>query len=150
MKKKDFMFFVDQKKLVTEEQFLTGKKIKELANIPSDKELFLVVPAFQDELIDDEKVVNFARPGVERFITRPKGCQEIIVNGQLKHYPQEMISYDDVVKIAFPKVIGNGEVGFTVTYSDGPEQNVEGIMVRGKSVFVKHLMKFNVTATHKS
>lgn len=144
---------VDNRPFETEKQFLTGLQIKERAGIPADNDLFLVVPGFKDELIDNDKIVNFARPGVERFVSRIKGGGiTLIVNASpVSHSnPATSISYDQVVVYAFPKALSTGDVGYTVTYCDGPTENPEGILVKGQTIFTKHHMRFDVTATHKS
>lgn len=50
--------------------------------------------------------------------------------------------------IAYPQ--HGSKYGFTVSYTDGPEQNPEGRMSKGTVVFVKHKMKFDVTPTKES
>jgi hypothetical protein len=151
MKDLNLRFTVDEHMFVAPGQFLTGKQIKEMAKIPADVDLFLVVRGYEDELIDDAKVVNMARPGVERFVARRRHEQEIIINGRLVKFPSHTISYEEVVRIAFPKpVTNNPEIGYTVVFAHGPEQNPKGILPPGAVVSVKHNMKFDVTPTHKS
>lgn len=144
---------VDNQPFETEEQFLTGIQIKECAGVPAENELFLVVPGFEDELIENDKRVNLARPGIERFVSRKPGSGiTLIINATpVSHSsPATSVSYEQIVAYAFPKAISQGEVGYTVTYCDGPSNNPEGIMVKGQKVFTKHHMRFDVTATHKS
>jgi hypothetical protein len=146
-------FSVDNHEFETESQFLSGRQIKDMANVPLEYDLFLVVPEFDDELINNDGRVNFARPGVERFITRPHGSGiTIIVNGVPCSHTgvATSISYEQVVGYAFPNAQFNSNFGYTVTYSYGPKENVEGILVKGKSVYTKNNMRFDVTATHKS
>lgn len=149
MMKKKFLFSVDGRPYSTEHQFLIGEQIKRMAGVPVEFELFLVIPHFQDELIEDNKTVNFARPGVERFESRrPQAIVEIIVNGIRVPFDRPKISFEELVHIAYPHP-GN-KYGFTVSYTDGPEQNPEGRMSKGTVVFVKHKMKFDVTPTKES
>lgn len=144
---------VDNHPFEIEEQFLTGLQIKERAGVPVENDLFLVVPGYQDELIENEQTVNFARPGVERFVSRKKGTGiTLIVNGApVSHTaPATRVTYEQIVKYAFPSRGDEGKVAYTVTYCDGPAQNEEGILVSGSSVFTKSHMRFDVTPTHKS
>ena len=53
----------------TDQQFLLGEDIKRLAHVPSEFDLYLVIPGFQDELIENGTRVNMARPGIERFVS---------------------------------------------------------------------------------
>lgn len=143
-------FSVDNQPLATDQQFLTGEEIKKMAHVPLTFDLYLVIPEFEDELIENDKVVNMARPGIERFISRkPKFGITIIVNAEQKIIENDKVSYDEIVHIAFPSITGTN-LGFTVSYSHGPEQNVGGLMSKGSIVFIKQNMVFDVTATHKS
>ncbi len=146
-------FSVDNRQYEIGEQFLTGLQIKELAQVPADHDLFLVVPGFDDELIRNEERVNMARPGIERFVSRKHGSGiTLIVNGvPVSHSnPATTVDYDRVVKYAFPNAAYSPTVGYTVMYSSGPTQNPEGILVKGSSVATKSHMRFDVTATHRS
>lgn len=148
---KELKFSVNEHVFIAPSQFLTGRQIKEMAKISADVDLFLVVPGYMDELIDDEKVVNMARPGVERFVARKRHEQEIVINGRRMKFANGEISYDEVVRLAFPKPANtHTERGYTVVYAHGPEKNPKGILPPGAVVYVKHNMKFDVTPTHKS
>lgn len=147
---KFFEFSVDSTMCRSEKQFLTGLEIKNLAHIPNEYALYLVVPGYQDELIDDEKIVNFARPGVERFEARKKHeGQVLIINTRPIPYEGFIISYEQVISLAGYD-INKPNRGYTVTYEKGPHQNPEGGLSKGRKVFVKHMMQFHVNATDKS
>lgn len=104
----------------------------------------------RDVLIKDVDVVNFARPGVEKFEARkPEEGVQIIVNGTPISYDKEKISYEQLGKIVYGGSISSQQ-GYTVVYKDGPDQNPNGILSKGSEVFVKHNMKFDVTRTHLS
>lgn len=150
MHKKNFRFSVDNKELQTEHQFLVGREIKQMAGVPADFELFLVVPGYEDELIDDENTVNFARPGVERFVSRrPHAGVVLIVNAMPKPFDKPVITYEEVVVLAGFNP-NDAQKGYTVTYEKGPRENPRGDMTPGSTVKVKDKMKFNVNATIKS
>lgn len=91
-----------------------------------------------------------ARPGVEKFISKPRPLRFIIyVNSREKNWQKRKITYEEVVKLAFPNP--NFEsIAYTVTYSGGPKQNPNGSMTKGDSVFVTNKMNFNVTETNRS
>lgn len=150
MHPKHFEFSVDGTKCHTEFQFLTGAQIKRMAGVPVEFELYLVVPGYQDELIDNDNTVNLARPGIERFESRRPGHQIIIlVNTSPKPFDKPMITYDEVVVLAGGDV-NNPNKGYSITYEDGPRENRRGILARGQQVFVKHKMRFNVNESDKS
>ena len=69
-------------------QFIRGIQIRELGNIPREDELYLDLPdGWKDDFIEDDEIVDLARPGVEHFISRAKiQGVEIIVNQSRKKY----------------------------------------------------------------
>jgi hypothetical protein len=71
----------------------------------------------------------------------------IIVNGRPKKWSEDEISFEQLVKLAFPDAQPNPNTIYTVTYKKGGDQ---GSLVAGASVHVKPGMIFNVTATDKS
>lgn len=83
MAKKKFNFLVANKPYFTEQQFLTGAQIKDLAGVPAEYELYMTAPHMRDVLIENHTTVNFALPGVEKFEARkPNEGITIIVNGR--------------------------------------------------------------------
>ena len=151
MARKKYNFLVANKPYFTEQQFLTGAQIKAMADIPAEYQLYMTAPHMRDELIEDDRVVNFALPGVEKFDARkPHEGIEIIVNGSLIPYNSPTISYEKLGEIVYGTNNIAGNRGYTVVYKDGPDQNPEGVLSKGNEVFVKHKMKFDVTRTHLS
>lgn len=149
--KKHLNFKINGKMFKFLEQYITGSEIKKMGSISSEDELYLAIKKpWEDELITNETTVDLARPGIEHFFSKIKLPLIIIVNGKEKSWNEESISFEQVVKLAFASYVDNGNTSYTVTYDRGPHQNPQGIMVKGDSVFVKHKMIFNVTATNKS
>lgn len=72
----------------------------------------------------------------------------IIVNTREKVWDKHVISYEEVVALAFDPVEPN--VVYTVDYSNGPEPKPEGSLVAGKNTRVQEGMIFDVTPTNKS
>jgi hypothetical protein len=69
----------------------------------------------------------------------------IIVNGRPRKVAQPLISFEEVVALAFTPAPPNAF--FTVTYSHG---NRGGSLTAGKKVEVQNGMKFDVTETGQS
>ena len=69
----------------------------------------------------------------------------IIVNGRPKKVTQTVISFEEVVGLAFNPVPANAF--FTVTYSHG---NQGGSLTAGNKVAIQNGMKFDVTETGQS
>ena len=72
----------------------------------------------------------------------------VIVNGQRREVEGEQLSYEQVVRLAFPNV--DPHTAYTVTYDKGPKENREGSMDAGDKVRIQNGMVFNVSATSKS
>ena len=60
------------------------------------------------------------------------------------------VTFDEIVKLAFPNPPSGANILYTVSYEDGPRKNPQGSLKEGQSVKVKNGMIFNVTATDKS
>ncbi|HMG16291.1 MAG TPA: multiubiquitin domain-containing protein, partial [Saprospiraceae bacterium] len=66
-------YVIEGKEYETLDQYKTGEELKQVAGIPSDTELFLSISKpYQDELIENEKQVNLARPEIEYFFVKKK------------------------------------------------------------------------------
>ena len=66
-------FFIEGRKFESDEQYKTGKDIKEIGGLPSDAELYLLIAdPWKDELINDEDKVDLARDGIEQFFIKKK------------------------------------------------------------------------------
>lgn len=66
-------YVTEGKKFETFDQYKLGSELKTEAGIPLDTELFLsVVRPYKDELIENDKSVNLARPDTEYFFVKKK------------------------------------------------------------------------------
>ncbi|GHT35945.1 hypothetical protein AGMMS49574_26630 [Bacteroidia bacterium] len=148
--KKKLLFTINGVQYTWYKQFIRGIQIRELAKISPNDDLFLDLPdGWKDDFIEDDEIVDLARPGVEHFVSRPKiKGVEIIVNQSIKKYDKPKIAFEEVVRLANGSYDPNR--GYTVKYSDGPKENPNGLMSKGTEVFVKHNMNFNVRSNHQS
>jgi hypothetical protein len=145
-----FKFKVDTKPFEWDNQFITGKQVRELGNIDTDDEIYLKGP-HEDKIITDDTRVDLANPGTEHFIIKEVEKKVVlIVNGRQKPWEKKTISFEEVIILAFGKYDNNPNIVYTVTYDNGPHQNPEGTMTKGDIVRVKNKMVFNATATDKS
>lgn len=74
----------------------------------------------------------------------------IIVNAQQKIIMDDVLTYNELIALAFIEPPTGDNVTFTISYRNGPQSNPEGSVVEGRSVSVKDGMIFNVTSTDKS
>jgi hypothetical protein len=75
---------------------------------------------------------------------------EIVINAELHVVPRRKLTFEEIVRLAFPDAIFNDDIVYTVTYKRGPEENREGSLVAGESVYIKNGMIFNAKRTDKS
>jgi hypothetical protein len=75
----------------------------------------------------------------------------IVVNGRAQSVPKNAIlSYWDVVKLAFENPQTGDAIQYTVQYTRGLGNKPSGTLVEGQSVKVKEGMEFDVTSTNRS
>lgn len=150
--KKTLQLTINDKKYEWHQEYITGAEIRKLGSIPVDDEIFLAIKKpWEDELITNDNRVNLARPEIEHFYSKDKEFKVIlIVNGRQKQWTEKIITFEQVVILAYNSYDPNPDKVYTVTYDKGPYQNSEGSMVRGDKVFVKDKMVFNATETVKS
>lgn len=150
--KKKLQFFINGKPFTWYKQYIRGIQIKELGSIPAEDIIFLdLKEGWQDNEILDDEIVDLARPGKEKFFSKPKPTElTIIVNARSHVWKEINISFEQLVALAFGSYDNNPNKGYTVTYSKGLHPKPEGTMVKGSVVRVKNKMIFDVTATDKS
>ena len=71
---------------------------------------------------------------------------DIIVNGKQRTVTDHRISYDQVIRLAFPE--GPFDVVFTVAYAN--PHGKDGTLVQGQDTPVHDEMSFNVVKTNRS
>ena len=150
--KQKLKYSIDGKNFETDKQYIKGSQIRIQGNIAADFQIYLNnKQPWEDDLIEDNEIVDLARPGKEKFYSKKEVVEIIIiVNGREKQWCEKTISFKQVVELAFGNYHQNPNTVYTVTYAKGPHQNPEGSMVKGDTVFVTNKMVFNVTATNKS
>lgn len=80
---------------------------------------------------------------------KPPKLVTIYVNTTAREVGKDEISFDEVVKLAYPTPPPGANVGFTVLYQRG-HGNKDGTLVEGETVKVKEGMIFDVTPTDLS
>jgi hypothetical protein len=75
---------------------------------------------------------------------------KIIVNARQDTVYHHRISYEQVVKLAYPTPPSNEVIGYTVTFYKGHEHKHEGHLTAGQRVRVCNGMVFNVTPVNRS
>ncbi len=88
----------------------------------------------------------------DRFFTKPLPHRDIhiVVNGRRKMVTNRVVTYEQVVAIAFPDGPAGENVTYSVVYSKAVAPKSEGTLAEGGQVTVKDGTRFNVTPTDKS
>jgi Multiubiquitin len=130
----------------------TGEALYELGTVQPGYDLFREVKGDKEDPIVENDAEPLHVREDEHFHSGPEQPRKytIIVNGQQKVVTTKKVTFDQIVKLAFPNPPAGANILYTVSYEDGPRKNPQGSLKEGQSVFVKNGMIFNVTATDKS
>lgn len=150
-KQRKLYYFINEVEYTSYKQWISGAELREKGDVPANMDIYLKVDeGWQDDFIEDDELVDLARPGKERFVTVAKPTSYIIrVNGDEKEWKKSVISFEEVLSLAFSS-INHDQIAYPVKYSNGPRQNPKGSMDKGDIVYVKNKMIFNVTPTNRS
>ena len=145
-------FFVDGLNLGWPKSEISGLAIKRLVGKDDDDlEVVLQLVNEPDRVIEDEDDVRISGGSAEKFNIRPAKVQvKLIVNLREKKWEKKKISFEQVVKLAYPTPPAGQMIEYTVTYHSGPRVNPEGTLLAGNKVNVKDGMVFNVQYADKS
>jgi hypothetical protein len=126
----------------------TGQALYTLGNVAHHRELFREVGGdHEDELISRDAVDVHLKEDEHFYSQR---AIDIIVNGEKKEVVELRLSFDEVVKLAYPTPPAGQNIMFTITYRKGPPKNPKGDLLEGETVRVKNGMIFDVTPTDRS
>jgi hypothetical protein len=130
----------------------TGTALYALGKVPAGLQLYREARGDQeDEPIHNDNEKEHLTPD-EHFYSKQEHHKgfDIIVNAEKHHVEKKRVSFEQIVKLAFPTPPPGQNILFTVTYYNGPKDNPEGVLTAGQSVKVKNEMVFNVKATDRS
>lgn len=103
-------FLVEDKPYATDQQYLMGTQIKQIAGLPKEAELFLTVSApWKDEPVADNQKVDIARPGIEGFYIKKK--LKFIIEGKEFETDRQYITGAEIRRL------GNITVGYQIFLS---------------------------------
>lgn len=152
MEKNNYKIKVDDRTYNVESSIMTGKQIKELADVSVEKDLIIQLHGHKERIIADDETVNISLPGIEKFESRDhqggEHQQVIFIDTNEVIYTEPEISYEKLLELAGKNPAPNAE--YSVLYFNGPKENPKGSMVTGDVVKVQDKMVFNVTGTIRS
>jgi len=126
----------------------TGEALYELGQIPKHRDLFREVNGDQEDQLVPRDGSKLDLKKDEHFYSQK--ALTISVNGEAHETTETRLSFDDLVRIAYPVPPSGSLIEFTVTYRNGPSANPKGTLTTGHSVKLKNKMMFDVTATDRS
>ena len=145
-----FKLILDDDQLEWGKPAISGAVLYKLAEPGED--VFLEVRGGEDRLIEPGELIDLNTPGVERFITAPKGptTYEIRVNSRPRTVNDRRVTFEQVVQLAFPGQQAPN-VEFSMTFRHAASKPPAGELGAGGSVEVKKKGTiFNVTRTVQS
>jgi hypothetical protein len=131
---------------------IKGAQLYALAKADGDMDVYQEVRGGIDRLIDPSELIDLMAPGIERFITAPRGqlTFEIIVNGRLRTVTGRQMNFEQVIQLAFPGSQPEQNVAYSITYRKTASDPHEGDLGAGGMVQVKNGTIFNVSKTVQS
>jgi hypothetical protein len=130
----------------------TGEALYRLGHVQPGYDVFREVKGDKEDPVVENDAEPIHLREDEHFHSGPAQSRKftIIVNGQKKVVTTKTVTFDEIVKLAFPAPPAGANILYTVSYEDGPRLNPQGSLKEGQTVKVKNGMIFNVTATDKS
>jgi hypothetical protein len=126
----------------------TGEALYELGHVASHRDLFREVGGDAEDELVERSARNLQLQPDEHFYSQKVFA--IVVNAQKKEVAEPKLTFDDVVKLAFPVPPEGQNILFTIKYRKGPAVNPKGSLLEDQSVRVKDGMIFDVTPTDRS
>ena len=148
---REFKLTLDDAELEWGKPVISGAVLYRLGEVGEDDAVFLRKPGDTDRLIEPDELIDLNEPGIEHFIvaTRPPRQFEIFVNTKPHKVTGEIVTFEQIVAIAFPGPVEPNTV-FSMSYRHAASQPHSGDLAAGGFVKVKNGTKFNVTRTIQS
>lgn len=128
----------------------TGAALYQLAKIADGLQLLKKGHAHdEDSAVANDGAVVHLKNGDHFYSATPKPTETMIfVNTDPVNWSRPQISYDELVKLAFPSGPVGGNVLYSITWTKPDGQ--EGTLLPGQQIKVVNRMKFDVRNTDKS
>lgn len=126
----------------------TGAALYALGHVAAHRDLFREVGGDEEDELIPRDAEHIVLKHDEHFYSQK--IFGIIVNAQKKEVVETKLSFDEVVKLAYPIPPDGQNIMFTITYRKGPKQNPKGSLVESQTVRIKNGMIFDVTPTDRS
>lgn len=91
-----------------------------LAGVPAETtDVWLDAAGGNDRVIENREMVDLGQPGAERFSTRPV---QIMIKGNSRDrvVDHRVLTYWEVVKLAYPEAAPSDLIIYSIDYASGP------------------------------
>jgi multiubiquitin len=128
----------------------TGVALYLLGKVAPGNDLYREVEGNHEDrpVWDDGEEIHLRED--EHFHSGPAMKITVIVNGRREEAPSRVLTFIQVVALAFDPVPSGPDWVFTVTYRKAASKPHDGTLTEGATVTVRNGTVFNVTATNKS
>lgn len=144
-----FMFVAIERGYEWGSPTIAEEDLRDITGTTDEDVLVLVRPGQPDTELEPGMQVDLSSIGTEHIAKRRRRIT-IIVNARPEMVETDMLTYAQLLALAFHPVPIGPEVAFTITYRNGPAENSKGTLPEGASVAIKNGMIFNVTQTNRS
>ena len=147
-----FKLVVNGAQVTWGKQTISGRDLYSLAKPTTDEAVFLVIRGGEDREILIESDVDLSAPGVERFENAPKRdhTYEIVINGHETVVHQKQLTFEDLVKLAYPGDEPTPNITYSITYRKVASLPHQGELGAGGFVEIQNGSVFNVGRTVQS
>jgi hypothetical protein len=127
-----------------------GEALYHLGKVASRSDLYREVEGNREDqpVGDDGEEIHLHED--EHFHSGPAATIMVIVNGRKKEAPARVLTFMQVVALAFAPVPSGPDWVFTMTYRKAASKPHEGTLTEGETVTVRNGTIFNVKATNRS
>lgn len=131
---------------------ISGAALYAAAHAADGEVLYREVTGDREDQLVAKEIPSVALVEDEHFYIAHSHKMEhtIIVNARRKTATGRKISFEQVVKLAFPDGPPSPQTVYTVAFTNGPPRNPEGKMIAGQTVKIRDGMIFDVTETSRS
>jgi hypothetical protein len=149
---REFKLLVNDSHVVWGTPTISGADLYALANPKENEAVFLTIRGEEDRQIESEDAIDLTVPGVEHFVTAPKRQKtvEIVVNGREVEVDNKIVTFDQLVAIAYPGEAPAPNIVYSITFRGAASKPHSGELAAGGFVEVKKGSIFNVVRTIQS
>jgi hypothetical protein len=125
-----------------------GAALYALGHVAAHRDLFREVAGREEDQLVERSAVDVSLKQDEHFYSQK--VFTIAVNAQKKEVAETKLTFDEVVRLAYPIAPDGQNIMFTIKYRHGPKANPKGSLLEGQLVRIKDGMIFDVTSTDRS